>query len=173
VRRLIEDGLLLALAERAVLSRAITTKLLGLGGTAVALAAVVPSVVRALRERGVHKVGTLQGAPISPLLSNIYLHPFDVAMTQRGLRLVRYCDDFVILCQTESEARQALQAAEAALTERRLRLHPEKTRLASPAEPFDFLGYHFTADGRVVPPPTVPEVVARQIVELAKKVRKR
>lgn len=173
VRRLIEDGLLLAVAERGLLRRALTAKLLGLGGGAVALAALAPAIVRALRQRGLHSVGTLQGAPISPLLSNIYLHPFDAALTQQGLRLVRYCDDFVIPCQTESQARAAWHAAEAALAERRLRLHPDKTRLVSPQEPFDFLGYHFTADGRVVPPPTVPEVIARQIVELARKLGKR
>jgi RNA-directed DNA polymerase len=173
VRRLIEDGLLLAVAERGLLRRALTAKLLGLGGGALALAALAPSLWRWRRERGIHRVGTLQGAPVSPLLSNIYLHPFDAALTQQGLRLVRYCDDFVIPCQTERQARAAWQAAEAALAERRLRLHPDKTRLVSPQEPFDFLGYHFTADGRVVPPPTVPEVVARQIVELAKKLGKR
>lgn len=90
IRRLIEDGLLLALAERALLSRALTTKLLGLGGGAVALATLVPSIMRRLRECGLHKVGTLQGAPISPLLSNIYLHPFDTELTRQGYRLVRY-----------------------------------------------------------------------------------
>jgi hypothetical protein len=91
---------------------------------------------------------------------------------QKLCRII-YCDDFVILCQTENEANEALRATEASLAERRLRLHPEKTRLVSPSEPFDFLGYQFTADGRVVPPPTVPEVIARQIVELANQVRRK
>ena len=52
--------------------------------------------------------GTPQGAVISPLLANCYLHPLDAHMAQRGLRMVRYADDFVVLCQSEQQAQAAL-----------------------------------------------------------------
>jgi hypothetical protein len=54
-----------------------------------------------------------------------------------------------------------------------LRCHSDKTRLVAPGEPFDFLGYHFRADGRIEPPPSVPEVVTRQVVELAERYARR
>jgi RNA-directed DNA polymerase len=91
------------------------------------------------------EAGTPQGAVISPLLANIYLHPVDVALKAAGYAMVRYADDLVILCRTEAEARQALELLEAELSRRKLTLHPEKTRLVDATLPggFDFLGYHF------------------------------
>jgi len=91
------------------------------------------------------EAGTPQGAVISPLLSNIYLDPLDHKMAERGYAMVRYADDFVILCRTEAEARGALAEVEAWMEEAGLRLHPEKTRVVDAREPggFDFLGYHF------------------------------
>jgi RNA-directed DNA polymerase len=89
--------------------------------------------------------GTPQGAVISPLLANIYLHPVDVAMTSEGYRLVRYADDMVILCESREEAERAHARLGELLTGRGLRLHPEKTRLvdAKVRPGFDFLGYRF------------------------------
>lgn len=173
VRRLVQDGLLLAIAERAALRGLLSAKWLGLGGAAVALALAAPSVVRGLREMAAPKTGALQGAPLSPLLSNIYLMAFDRVLTTRGHNLIRYCDDFVIPCSSESEARRALGDARDALKAKRLQLHPEKTRLVSPAEGFVFLGYEFTPSGRVVPPPNIPEVVARRAVAFADQARGR
>lgn len=95
--------------------------------------------------------------------------PFDRELTAQGLRLIRYCDDFVIQCRTEAEAQQALRAAEKALGERRLRLHPEKTRIISPSGEFEFLGYGFKRNGQVTMPPTVPEQMAQQINALARR----
>ena len=93
--------------------------------------------------------GTPQGGVISPLLSNIYLHVLDEAWARRGSgELVRYADDFVVLCQTREEAEAALEAAGAILAELGLELHPEKTRiveLTEGREGFDFLGCHFHA----------------------------
>jgi len=96
-------------------------------------------------ERWTPEAGTPQGAVISPLLSNIYLDPLDHKMAERGYAMVRYADDFVILCRTEAEARRALAEVEAWMEEAGLRLHPEKTRVVDAREPggFDFLGYHF------------------------------
>jgi RNA-directed DNA polymerase len=89
--------------------------------------------------------GTPQGAVISPLLSNIYLNPLDQHMQDRGIEMVRYADDFVMLCGSAAEAKQALAEVQAWTAEAGLTLHPEKTRIVDAAQPggFDFLGYHF------------------------------
>jgi RNA-directed DNA polymerase len=97
--------------------------------------------------------GTPQGAVLSPLLANIYLHPLDLLMEQSGCRMVRYADDFVILCQTEDEARAALRTVEAWTAANGLTLHPDKTRVADSRQPgqgFEFLGYRFEAGRRFV-----------------------
>lgn len=168
-RRLVQDGLLLAVAHRGVLRGLLNAKTLSIGGAALALAAAAPPVIRKLREMAATPTGALQGAPISPLLSNVFLHPLDVELTQRGFRLVRYCDDFVILCRSQAEAREAKKLAESILRERKLRLSAEKTHLRSADEPFDFLGYHFAADGRVVAPPNIPEVVGTRVMAFAER----
>ena len=89
--------------------------------------------------------GTPQGGVISPLLANLYLDPFDHQMARAGWELVRYADDFVILCRSEAEAQTALSQVRAWVQEAGLVLHPEKTRIVNAALPggFDFLGYHF------------------------------
>jgi RNA-directed DNA polymerase len=93
--------------------------------------------------------GTPQGGVISPLLSNIYLHAFDRAFVARGFgTLVRYADDWVALCSSEQEAKDALRVAGEILADLGLGLHPEKTRivdLREGREGFDFLGCHFRA----------------------------
>ena len=89
--------------------------------------------------------GTPQGAVISPLLSNIYLDPLDHRMADEGYEMVRYADDFVILCRNREEAEDALAQVEEWTVSAGLQLHPDKTRLVDAAQPggFDFLGYHF------------------------------
>ncbi|MFA6271443.1 MAG: group II intron reverse transcriptase/maturase [Candidatus Paceibacterota bacterium] len=90
--------------------------------------------------------GSPQGAVVSPLLANLYLHPVDVAMASAGFEMIRYADDLVALCRSEAEARMALDLLGKLTTERGLTLHPDKTRLVDmsiPGEGFDFLGYHF------------------------------
>jgi RNA-directed DNA polymerase len=93
--------------------------------------------------------GTPQGGVISPLLSNIYLHAFDRAFSERGIgELVRYADDFVVLCRSEREANVALESVGEILAGLGLELHPEKTKvvdLREGREGFDFLGWHFRA----------------------------
>lgn len=88
--------------------------------------------------------GTPQGAVISPLLANLYLNPLDHLAAAHGYEMVRYADDFVILCRTRDEAEAALALVSAWVAEEGLTLHPEKTRIVSEADDgFDFLGYHF------------------------------
>jgi RNA-directed DNA polymerase len=90
--------------------------------------------------------GTPQGAVISPLLSNLYLHTVDVALADAGYEMIRYADDFVIMCRSQSEAQAALATVDKAITDKGLRLHPEKTCVVDASQRgqgFDFLGYHF------------------------------
>ena len=97
--------------------------------------------------------GTPQGAVISPLLANLYLHPLDLLMEQSGRQMVRYADDFVILCRSEAEALAALRQVEAWVAANGLTLHPDKTRVGDSSQPgqgFDFLGYRFEAGRRLV-----------------------
>jgi RNA-directed DNA polymerase len=91
------------------------------------------------------EAGTPQGAVVSPLLSNIYLDPLDQLMAARGWEMVRYADDFVILCRSRAEAEQALRETQDWTAKAGLKLHPEKTRVVDATRKggFDFLGYHF------------------------------
>jgi RNA-directed DNA polymerase len=84
--------------------------------------------------------GTPQGGALSPLLANIYLHPFDLALTSQGVRLVRFMDDFVIMCASREEAERALQLASSQLSTLRLALNQAKTSVASYADGIEFLG---------------------------------
>lgn len=102
-------------------------------------------------DRWTPTTGSPQGAIVSPLLANIYLHPLDKEMTRRGYRMVRYADDFVILCDSEQEARQALADVRAWVDANGLTLHPDKTHLGDcrqRGQGFEFLGYRFEAGRR-------------------------
>ena len=104
-------------------------------------------------ERWTPTAGTPQGAVISPLLANIYLHPLDERMAAQGYRMVRYADDFVVLCRTAEEAKHALAEIRAWVEGNGLTLHPNKTRVGDCREAgqgFDFLGYRFEAGKRWV-----------------------
>jgi len=104
-------------------------------------------------ERWTPTRGSPQGAVISPLLANIYLDPLDAAMAERGRRMVRFADDFVILCRTREEADAALAEVRAWVSENGLALHPEKTHVGDcrrPGQGFEFLGYRFEAGQRHV-----------------------
>ena len=94
--------------------------------------------------------GTPQGAVLSPLLSNIYLDPLDHLMRQHSYEMVRYADDFIILCRSEAEAQRALEKVQQWTVQAGLTLHPEKTRIvdAEQSGGFDFLGYHFESGQR-------------------------
>lgn len=92
--------------------------------------------------------GLAQGAPLSPLLANLYLHRFDTALLQAGHHVVRYADDFVIPSATRQQAEAALQMAERLLQGLGLRLNPEKTHLVHRDEGLTFLGYTFTRHGK-------------------------
>jgi hypothetical protein len=115
-----------------------------LGGRRLALAGALAASALAAGEavaRGRAALrGTMQGGALSPLLANVYLHPFDLALTSQGLRLVRFMDDFVIMCASQAEAAQAQDLATRQLAALRLTLHPEKTRVIRYDEGLAFLG---------------------------------
>jgi len=97
------------------------------------------------------EAGTPQGGVISPLLANIYLDDLDQQMAKRGRMMVRYADDFVIICQTPEEATDALAEVQHWTAQAGLTLHPTKTRIVDLRQPgawFDFLGYRFKRHDR-------------------------
>ncbi|MGH8016983.1 MAG: reverse transcriptase domain-containing protein [Opitutaceae bacterium] len=75
--------------------------------------------------------GTPQGAEISPVLANLYLDPLDHEMVRRGWEMVRYADDFVVLCRTREEADAILAFLRDWTTAAGLTLHPAKTRIVN------------------------------------------
>lgn len=94
--------------------------------------------------------GTPQGAVISPLLANLYLNPLDHLLADAGLAMVRYADDFVILCRSREDAERALALVQEWVRDNGLTLHPTKTKIVDArSEGFDFLGYHFRGDLRL------------------------
>jgi RNA-directed DNA polymerase len=104
-------------------------------------------------ERWTPTGGTPQGAVISPLLANIYLHPLDYRIKQKGYRMVRYADDFVVLCQTAQEAQAALEEVRSWIEQNGLSLSADKTHVGDcrqEGEGFEFLGYRFEAGRRWV-----------------------
>lgn len=93
--------------------------------------------------------GTPQGSPLSPLLANIALHGLDEAMEDSGYEIVRYADDFVVLCESREQAVQALEAVKGWSETTGLSLHPDKTRIVEygAGESFEFLGFEFRRGG--------------------------
>ncbi|MCP4425332.1 MAG: hypothetical protein GY803_12625 [Chloroflexi bacterium] len=87
--------------------------------------------------------GTSQGSVISPLLCNMYLHPFDQAMQQRGITLVRYADDFLIMARRKAAVHTAQVWASANLKRVGLEMKSSKTRITNFDESFQFVGWFF------------------------------
>ncbi|WP_233120935.1 reverse transcriptase domain-containing protein [Chlorobium sp. KB01] len=88
-------------------------------------------------------IGLPQGCPIAPALANLFLDRFDEAMEKEGFKLVRFADDYLVLCKTRPKAEAALKLSESVLAELRLELHSDKTRITTFAEGFKYLGYLF------------------------------
>lgn len=95
-------------------------------------------------------IGTPQGGVISPLLANIVLNKLDHRLANEGYRFVRYADDFVIVCQTRTQAEAALTLVEEVMTELGLTLSPEKTKIASYGKGYEFLGFRLSSTSRTM-----------------------
>jgi RNA-directed DNA polymerase len=117
---------------------------------------VLELIERFLKQRVMDRLSTWtpesgcpQGAVVSPLLSNIYLDPLDHQMAAHGFKMVRYADDFVILCRSREEAEAAMAMVQTWTAASGLTLHPEKTVIVDVREEgFDFLGYNFHGEHR-------------------------
>jgi RNA-directed DNA polymerase len=97
--------------------------------------------------------GTSQGVVVSPLLANIYLHSLDVRLREQGYRMVRYADDFVVLCSSAEQARAGLTEVQTWVTANGLSLNPDKTHVGDcriQGQGFEFLGYRFEVGERWV-----------------------
>jgi len=108
--------------------------------------------------------GVPQGSPISPLLANLYLDSFDEEVNAGGRKLVRFADDFLILCRTKPKAEQALHLTRRLMESLQLTLRADRTRVTNFAAGFKYLGAVFThsfclpragrrSEGRVRMPP--------------------
>ena len=100
------------------------------------------TVVDGDRQFVLHK-GVAQGSPIAPLLSNLYLDHLDEALLDNNLCLVRFADDFLILCKSQDRAEQALEITDKLLSQLRLELNTCKTRIVHFNQGFRFLGVQF------------------------------
>ncbi|WP_261553705.1 reverse transcriptase domain-containing protein [Frankia tisae] len=133
--RIRHDLLLTALPER-------------LGADGVALVAGWISAPL-LTEHGIapRTVGVPEGAPISPALANLYLHPFDTAVHGNPGELVRYADDIAVFCTDTAAAVGAARTSGQALASLGLTMNPDKTYISSFDRGFTFLGWVFYQDG--------------------------
>ena len=166
------DGLLLLLANAKRLWKPLATKQLLIIAPLVVAALAAPTVGSIVKDRmsRPRKIGILQGSPLSPLLANIYLHPFDKAMTRAGIRLVRYADDLLLLCRSENRAHHALQHAQKRLAPLKLTLNPKKTHIAHFDNGIEFLGHIFDRDGCYQPlPDSQTKILKDQIQATFKK----
>ncbi|MCB1745362.1 MAG: CRISPR-associated endonuclease Cas1, partial [Gammaproteobacteria bacterium] len=104
------------------------------------------AAVRYQGERIERHTGVPQGSPLSPLMANLILDDFDGDMAAAGFRLIRFADDFIVLCRDPSEAQRAATRAAESLAEHGFELHPDKTRTTQMDEGFRYLGYLFVND---------------------------
>lgn len=171
VKALLKEGFWLTMSHRALLGKILGAKILGIGGLAIAGIALAPTIIETCRQRFHPRKGILQGSPLSPILANLYLNDFDLFFNKRETQLVRYCDDFVILCRTREEAENALKTAKLELFKKGLALHPDKTRILAPRDEFEFLGYKFLSNGLVQPPPSATADMAGKIRAMSVKAK--
>lgn len=115
--------------------------------------------------------GVPQGAVLSPVLSNLYLNDLDHTMAEDGFEMVRYADDFVVLCRSEFEAEAALETIKAWVQKAGLELHPTKTKIVdSRRKSFSFLGYSFRGD-QIHPRAETLKKMKTRIAELTRRNR--
>jgi group II intron reverse transcriptase/maturase len=100
-------------------------------------------------------VGTPQGGVISPLLANIVLNYLDWQLDAKGFKFVRYADDFVVLCESQAQAEKALDLVQRILSDLQLQLSPEKTRICSFEQGFEFLGFFISSRTTTMRPKSI------------------
>jgi CRISPR-associated protein Cas1 len=120
-----------------------------------------------LEHGGTDGRGLAQGSPLSPLLANLYLDRLDEAFSGRSARIIRFADDFVILCAHRAGAEAALSEARALLRQEGLALKPEKTRVTSFDQGFRFLGTLFVRSLALTSPEPPEDETAELMRRLA------
>lgn len=123
-----------------VARRLLKRNALAVGGLAAAAAAAAVTAYLLNRRAGSAPLGVLQGSPLSPLLANVYLHPFDVQLSRTGHQLARFADDWVILCPDRERAESAYNDAVRSLARLHLKVNPDKTKILAPDQPLEWLG---------------------------------
>lgn len=122
-------------------------KITGVVGTLPGAASLTELIDRILHDQahalGTPGVGIVQGSPLSPLLANLYLDALDEEIEAQGVKIVRFADDFVILCKSEKKAKKVLAHCINVLSEHNLSLHDDGTRIVNFDKGFDFVGYLF------------------------------
>jgi hypothetical protein len=136
-----KTGTLLRTAVSTPMGRRLLKKgAMATGGLAGLAAAAAVTAYLLNRKAGPSPAGVLQGSPLSPLLANVYLHPFDVNLTQAGHHLARFADDWVILCPSQDRAEIAYNEALRSLAKLHLKANLQKTRILQPSEQLEWLG---------------------------------
>lgn len=136
-----KTGMLLQMAIFPPSGRRLLKKSAVASGSLAGLAAAAAVTAYFLnRKAGPSPTGILQGSPLSPLLANVYLHPFDVNLTQAGHQLARFADDWIILCPSQDRAENAYNEALRSLAKLHLKANVEKTRIVPPGEQLEWLG---------------------------------
>lgn len=163
------DGLLLLLSCSKGLFKRLSPKYLLIAAPIILTAAALPSIGGAIKTQLTRPrlIGTVQGSPLSPLFANIYLHEFDKGLTQAGERLVRYADDFLILCPNEQRAIHSLELVRRHLATLKLTLNAQKTRIVHLDSGVTFLGHVFDADGCYQPVPSARASIVRKQMQHA------
>lgn len=129
--------------DQQILQEKIASSITPLPGSAPLLTLIARMLDDQGKALGTPNQGVVQGSPLSPLLANLYLDALDEEIEAQGVKIVRYADDFVILCKSEKKAERALAHAVKVLAEHNLRLHQDGTRIVSFEKGFDFIGYLF------------------------------
>ncbi len=129
--------------DQEILFEKLTSVLTPHDGSAPLLALLLSMLAEQAKALGTEHQGLVQGSPLSPLMANLYLDALDEEIEDQGVKIVRYADDFVILCKSKKKAEKALARCVKVLAAHNLRLHGDGTRIVSFDKGFDFIGYLF------------------------------
>ncbi|MBR9910614.1 MAG: CRISPR-associated endonuclease Cas1 [Gammaproteobacteria bacterium] len=162
--------------DQAILLEKLTSVLAHLPGAPGLLTLIEQILDEESKALGTTNQGVVQGSPLSPLLANLYLDALDEEIAAQVVKIVRFADDFVILCKSTKKAEKVLNHAVKVLAEHNLRLHDDGTRIVNFDKGFDFIGYLFLrtlalkqrSDPSTAPPgkPVKSEVTDEGIIEL-------
>ncbi|NOX73468.1 MAG: CRISPR-associated endonuclease Cas1 [Alphaproteobacteria bacterium] len=152
-----------------LLLRKLEIALRGEAGAVEIIDLVALTLAQLSQETGVLGRAVAQGSPLSPLLANLYLDALDEAMAGRGVRLIRFADDFVVLCKKRRDAETALRDVVEVLAEHGLEMHPGGTRVVDFERGFEFLGHMFVRSftlAQISDPDEDPLVIMRELAKV-------